>query len=71
MAEGPKTVGNQVVLKVYLLDNSYKTILVELTSTVQDVVRIMADKLGFANPADDCLNFSLHECKDEEGVISE
>lgn len=29
---------------------------------------MMADKLNFANPADDCLCFSLHECLD--GVTS-
>lgn len=58
----------KVILRVNLLDNAQKTLLVEPTTTVQDVIRIMADKLGFANPADDCLNCSLHEVKD--GVTS-
>jgi hypothetical protein len=35
---------------------------------LQDVVRTMAEKIGFRNPADDCLCFSLHECRD--GVTS-
>ncbi len=30
----------------------------------QDVVFTMAEKLGLRNPADDCLHFGLHECKD-------
>lgn len=39
-----------------------------LNVCVQDVVRTMAEKIGFRNPADDCLCFSLHECRD--GVTS-
>ena len=40
---------------------------------VQDVVFTMAEKLGQRNPADDCLHFGLHECKDGvtgEGIVS-
>ena len=100
MALGPKTLRGKVILRVNLLDNSQKTLLVEPISTVQvsphartrntsggacdagharapsprprprpqDVVRMMADKCNFANPSDDCLCFSLHECLD--GVTS-
>uniref|UniRef100_A0A7S1CBC4 WW domain-containing protein n=1 Tax=Bicosoecida sp. CB-2014 TaxID=1486930 RepID=A0A7S1CBC4_9STRA len=59
-----KVLSGKVIVRVNLLDNSQKTLLVEPTTTVQDVIRTMADKVGFANPADDCLNFSLHEVKD-------
>jgi hypothetical protein len=62
--DGPREVGGKVVLRVYLLDNSFKTLLVEPASTVEDVVASMAEKLGFANPDDDSLCFSLHECRD-------
>lgn len=34
MASGPKTLNGKIVLQVYLLDNSYKTLLIEPTSTV-------------------------------------
>lgn len=35
----------------------------------QDVVRMMAEKMGFGNPDEDSLLFSLHQCQD--GVTSE
>lgn len=63
-AKEVKTLAGKVIVRVNLLDNSQKTLLVEPTTTVQDVVRIMAEKVGLSNPADDCLNYSLHECKD-------
>lgn len=75
-----RTVDGKVVLKVYMLDNSSKTLLVEPSCTVQvrafhycsyiltcheqTAVRIMADKLGFTNAADDSLCFGLHLCMD-------
>jgi hypothetical protein len=34
MSGGPRTLGGKVVLQVYMLDNSYKTLLIEPTSTV-------------------------------------
>lgn len=34
MASGPRTLNGKVVLQVYMLDNSMKTLLVEPTSTV-------------------------------------
>jgi hypothetical protein len=36
---------------------------------VQDVSRSMAEKIGFSDPDDDSLSFSLNECLD--GVTSE
>jgi len=105
MSSGPRTLNGKVVLQVYMLDNSMKTLLVEPTSTVhvrrstavprhfrrscskaaairgftscyrgilllvQDVCRQMADKIGFSDPEDDSLCFSLNECLD--GVTSE
>lgn len=123
MASGPRTLNGKVVLQVYMLDNSMKTLLVEPTSTVhvrfsncaaswpitaapgclvadwslyiqmlqftvnaadqpcrrcapsccfrcvQDVCRQMAEKIGFSDPEDDSLCFSLNECLD--GVTSE
>jgi hypothetical protein len=93
---GPQTLNGKVVLRVYTLDNSMKTLLIEPTSTVhvrtdggvrssilpgclntaaiyppivQDVCRMMAEKIGFADPEDDSLAFSLNECLD--GFTSE
>lgn len=81
-----RTVDGKVVLQVYMLDNSSKTLLIEPSCTaqvpcallnilhqflirrLQTAVRIMAEKLGFRNPADDSLCFGLHLCKD--GVTS-
>ena len=34
MSTGPRTLNGKVVLQVYLLDNSYKTVLIEPTSTI-------------------------------------
>lgn len=64
MAAGPRTLNGKIVLQVYLLDNSYKTLLIEPTSTVSDVCRAMAEKIGFSDPEDDSLCFSLSECLD-------
>ena len=36
---------------------------------LQNVVRMMSEKVGLRDPAEDGLNFSLHECRD--GVTSE
>jgi hypothetical protein len=107
MANVPKVLNGKIVLQVWLLDNSYKTLLIEPTATVhvsphtagfcprcasapawmcartpslcaalnhphplmQDVCRSMADKIGFSDPEDDSLCFSLNECLD--GVTSE
>jgi hypothetical protein len=35
----PKTLDGKIVLQAYMLDNSYKTLLVEPSSTVHDVCR--------------------------------
>ncbi len=35
----PKTLDGKIVLQAYFLDNSYKTLLVEPSSTVHDVCR--------------------------------
>mmetsp|Transcript_169178 Transcript_169178/g.411310 ORF Transcript_169178/g.411310 Transcript_169178/m.411310 type:complete len:425 (-) Transcript_169178:53-1327(-) len=59
-----KVLSGKVIVRVNLLDNSQKTLLVEPTTTVQDIVNIMADKIDFANKEDDALNCSLHEVKD-------
>ena len=64
MGSLPKTLNGKIVLQVYMLDNSYKTLLIEPTSTVHDVCREMAGKIGFADPEDDALCFSLNECAD-------
>ena len=34
MSSGPRTLNGKIVLQVYLLDNSYKTVLIEPTSTI-------------------------------------
>lgn len=39
MSGGPRTLNGKVVLQVYMLDNSMKTLLVEPTSTVHVRVR--------------------------------
>jgi hypothetical protein len=39
-----------------------------LAGTVNDVCRSMAEKIGFSDPEDDSLCFSLNECTD--GVTS-
>lgn len=59
-----RQLNGKMVLQVYLLDNSYKTLLIEPTQTVQEVCRSMAEKIGFADPEDDSLCFSLNECLD-------
>ena len=68
MSIGPRSLNGQIVVQIYQLDNSYKTLLIDPTSTVQDVCRSMADKIGFDDPEDDSLCFSLNECLD--GVTS-
>ena len=49
-------------------DNSYKTLLTEPKATVLDTCKSLAEKLGFSDPEDDALCFSLNECLD--GVTS-
>jgi len=39
---GPRTLNGKIVLQVYLLDNSYKTLLIEPTSTVYVRMRLLA-----------------------------
>lgn len=59
-------VGGQLVVKVYLLDNSMKTLLVAEDATAADVCAYMLEKIGLAGgsagPLAAC--FSLHECTD-------
>jgi hypothetical protein len=69
MSNIPKTLNGKIVLQVYTLDNSYKTLLIEPNSTAHDVCRSMAEKIGFSDPEDDALCFSLNECTD--GATSE
>lgn len=60
-----QTIGGQIAIKVYLLDNSMKTLLVDLTATVYDICTYMADKCGITSISpilSSC--FSLHECID-------
>jgi len=60
----PRLLNGKVVLQVFLLDNSYKTLLIEPSATVGDVCRAMAEKIGFADAEEDCLSFGLCECVD-------
>lgn len=59
-----RQLNGRVVLPVSLLDNSTRTLLIEPTQTVQEVCRSMAEKIGFSDPEDDSLCFSLNECLD-------
>ena len=55
--------GDKIVLKVYMLDNSSKTLLITSTATAEEVTASMAEKLGFAN-VDDAGFFALFEALD-------
>lgn len=33
--DGPRTVGGKIVLRIYLLDNSFKTLLVDPDATIK------------------------------------
>jgi talin len=63
MSTGDKVDG-KTLIRVYLLDNSMKTMLVEDSATVEGVVATMAAKVGILNPAEYAPCFSLHECRD-------
>jgi hypothetical protein len=65
----PKTLDGKIVLQAHLLDNSYKTVLVEPSSTVHDVCRKLAEQIGFSDPDDDSLCFALCETHDGGAVI--
>lgn len=56
-----KLAGKNVV-RVYLLDNSMKTFLVEDDATAGDVCTLVGTEIGVPMESIDC--FSLHECKD-------
>lgn len=58
-----KIAGKNVV-KVHLLDNSMKTLLVDDDATAGSVVREMAEKLGIRNVDAVAPCLSLHECAD-------
>jgi len=51
-------------VKVYFLDNSYKTFLVGPTVTSEDFAVIVAEKLGFSKPEEDGYWFGFWESKD-------
>lgn len=59
-----RQLGDKRVVKVYLLDNSFKTLLMAEDATVEDLVQDMAMKLTFADPQRMAPCFSLHECLD-------
>jgi|Dee2metaT_7_FD_contig_61_1464247_length_1431_multi_2_in_0_out_0_1 hypothetical protein len=51
-------------VKVYFLDNSYKTFLVEPETTSEDFAVTVAEKLGFSKPDEDGYWFGFWESKD-------
>ena len=53
----------QAYVKIYFLDNSYKTLLVPKSEKVQDFTIRVAEKLGFESPAEDGYWFGLWESK--------
>lgn len=52
------------LVRVYLLDNSMKSLLVEDTSTALDVATLVCEKIGIEKPEDVVHCFGLCECKD-------
>jgi hypothetical protein len=59
--------GGKTVLHIHLLDNSFKTLLIDESTTADDVVLTMAEKVGVADPAKFASAFGLFESKD--GVL--
>jgi hypothetical protein len=53
----------QVYVKVYLLDNSYKTFLIPKVEKAADFQLRVAEKLGFQNPAEDGYWFGFWESR--------
>ena len=47
---GLDMLGDKIVLKVHMLDNSSKTLLITATATAEEVTRSMAEKMNFSNP---------------------
>lgn len=55
---------NKLVARINLLDNSQTVLLVDPTSTVENVLLAAVSKLELPTPDDMALNFSLHQCLD-------
>eukprot|EP01029_Cantina_marsupialis_P007489 TRINITY_DN183592_c0_g1_i1.p1 TRINITY_DN183592_c0_g1~~TRINITY_DN183592_c0_g1_i1.p1 ORF type:complete len:427 (+),score=150.95 TRINITY_DN183592_c0_g1_i1:30-1283(+) len=61
-------IGQKTVLRVFMLDNSFKAILIDETMTTADVVRSLCDRVGFQDSAAMQPFFGLYECVDGVNV---
>lgn len=56
-----RRIGEKLALKLYLLDNSTKTLLIRKSTTASDVCRALAEKVGFARPERDHAYFAVYQ----------
>lgn len=60
--KGPILLTGKHPQRIYMLDNSLKTLLLDENTTAQEVCKTMAEKLNFENPKKDSRYFALFEC---------